>query len=229
MKKLFLVCFILCLFLEPVNSLDCRQIIINSDRSDDPFFLKILFSLDLTDQICIVTYLGQRRDPYVEEYIFGIMSRMVPLKRDRYEYLLRVLLFSVFHPGFEEDELAARIFINKKGIECLISQLHIFHDPLLKCQILWMIPVVHDVSFFAYCMTEGEYLLTKVKQAKGMPDVMVNEEIICLLETIQQIGDRDYLFLCQSFIESSRNKRVVNAARETMKILLMRDRTMEVE
>lgn len=210
--------------LHPVYSLDCRQLILNSDRSSDAFFLKILLSQDLTDQICILKNLGQRPDPYVEEYIFGIMSRMESRKKDRYEYLLRILLFSVFNPDFDEDELAARIVINKKGIEYLITQMHIFHDPMLKCQIIWIIPYVHDLSSFAFCMTEGEYLLSILKQTKGMPDSIINEEIICLLETIQQIGNHDYLFLCESFIELSRNKKVVDAARGTIKILLLREK-----
>ncbi|MBN2533808.1 MAG: hypothetical protein JXB88_13010 [Spirochaetales bacterium] len=194
-----------------------------SDRSDDPFLLKLLFSQDLTDQICIVKYLGQRADPYVEEYIFGIMSYMDQYKKNRYEYLLRVLLFSVFHPDFEQDELAARILINKKAIEYLVSRIHVFHDPLLKCQIMWMILHIHDLSSFAFCMTEGNYLLSILKQTNGMPDIRINEEIICLLDTIKQIGNDDYLFLCQSFVKLSRNKLVVDTARETITILLQRE------
>jgi hypothetical protein len=220
MKKLFFAWIFICLFITPAGALDCSQIVINSDRTNDPFLLHILFSRNLTDQVCILKYLGQRNDPYVEEYIFGIMSHMDPVKKDRYEYLLRVLLFSVFHPDFDENELATRVLLNKRGIDFLISQIHTFYDPVLKCQIIWIIPYVHDQSSFSFCMTEGESLLSLLKKTKGMPDAVVNEEIICLLDTIQQIGNHDYLFLCQSFIELSRNKRVVDAARHTITVVV---------
>lgn len=223
MKILFLTCFLLCIVLYIPWSLDYKGIVLNSDSSKNQYLLTLFLSEDLTDQLCILTYLGRRADPYIEEFIFEIMDHIVHPNKDKYEYLLRVLLFSVFHPGFEEDELAARILINKKGIDHLVYQLHVFKDPLLKCQIMWTIPFLHDVSSFGFIMTEGNHLLSVVKKSQGMPGIKVNSEIICLLDTIQQIGDTDYLFLCNSFIKFSRNKEVVDKSRATIKILLLRE------
>jgi hypothetical protein len=224
MNRIFFVCIIISLSLTPAGALDCSQIVITSDRSYDPFLLWILFSLDLTDQVCILKHLGQRPDPYVEDYISGLLSRMTPSKKERYEYLLRVLLFSVFHPDLEDDEIAARVLINKRGIKDLISKIQSFSDPVLKCQIMWIIPSVHDLASFSFCMTEGNYLISILQETMGTPDPLINEEIICLLKTVQQIGNTDYLFLCESFVELSRNKGVVDIARQTLRILLSREK-----
>lgn len=223
MKKVFFINLLVIMICFRFFSLDCRYIVIYSDRSRNGFLLNLFLGEDLTDQICIVTNLGRRSDPFVEEFIISITDHMTPLKRDKYEYLLRVLLFSVFHPDFDEDELRARILVNKKGVEYLVRQLHVFQDPMLKCQILWMIPHLHDPAFFSVCMTEGDHLLSILKQTSGMPGCLINQEIICLLEIVEQIGNKDYLPLCQSFIQFSRNKQVIEESRQLSKVLLQRN------
>jgi hypothetical protein len=222
MKKLFMIFSIMICLLSPIQPFDCSNMIKQSNRTRNEYFLKIFLSQDLTDQICIARALGQRADSYIEEFIFGIIGEMNGRDIDRLEYLLRVLLDSVFNTGYDEEELGARVLINFRGITYLISILHTFHDPMLKCQIMKIIPYVHNSAYISSCMTEGEYLVSILKKTGGKPGSQVNGEILCLLDIMRTIGDEDYFFLCQSIIQLSHNRDVVKKAREIMNLLRTR-------
>ncbi|MBN2444489.1 MAG: hypothetical protein JXJ04_24220 [Spirochaetales bacterium] len=222
MKKLILAFYFIYLLKSILWSMDCNEIEIILNSSMNEFLLKILYQGDLTEQICIVSQLGRRSDPYIDDFIVGIMEHMTIRDKARYEYLLRVLLDGIFNPDYSEDELAARVTINQKGIKYLVSSLHSFFDPMLRCRIMVLIPYLHDLTSMSILMTRGKNLSLLLEKTNGMPGIQINNEIICLLEIIRGFGNFDYLYLCQSFIRLSRSKAVVNAARETIKIFISR-------
>jgi hypothetical protein len=212
------------LFLFPLHCIDYTDVIRSTDRSHNDLIIRVITSVTLNERIKIIKALGQRDDPYIEDILYSLINQCAGRKKKENEYLIRVLFHGMFSPLLEEEMLLSRLLANKEVITNMIQHLHVFDDPMLKCQVLWIIPYFHDISLNSAVMSEGNRLLALCKKKNGMPGTLVDEEIIAFLELAAVVGNTDFLDICISFRNQSRTKQVVEKAREVSKLLVKREK-----
>jgi hypothetical protein len=223
MVKSICIGILFLLFLFPLHCFDYTDVIRATDRSYNSIIIRVITSVSLNERIEVIKALGQRDDPYVEDILYSLINQCAGRKKEEIEYLIRVLLHTMFSPLLDEGILSSRLLANKEVLVDMIRQLHIFDDPMLRCQVFWIIPYFHDMSLNSSVMSEGQRLIELCKKKNGLPGTLVDEEITAFLELTAVIGNTDFLDIVMSFRTHSRTKKIIEKAREVATLLVEKE------
>ena len=225
MKKRMLL---LCLLWVPFcgAGADIGDWIVRTDRHDNPMIAIAILESPFQDQIAAVKALGSRSDFHVSEIIDSLYTTRPPSNAGCLEYLLRLLLSSVFpepDAGFYADvdaELRARLRTNRGSFDNLAAGLGSIEDLQLRAEILRLIPYRGDAKQSTYLLAEADVIVEMLSD--GRATVSEQNYILTYLRAVQKIDDAVFLESCLRIYERSAETPVSRAARTVIESLRKR-------
>jgi hypothetical protein len=208
-----------CLFFLPFSlfGADIADWIAVSDRRDNTVIASILRDSSFTEQIAIVHALGKRKDFYMSEIIDCLSgSRGIP-ELSRGDYLLRVLLVSVFPPAVQGEELRARLNANKEAFGKLVKDLGGIPDLQLRAEIVRLIPYSGRSSHLGVLMAEADLIVDLLSDRRLTS--AEQDYILAYLLAVEKVGDAVFLEPCVRIYEQSAQARVSRTSESVIRVL----------
>jgi hypothetical protein len=202
----------LIIFLQPLLALSLPEWIILSDRSMNGEIVEMIKSTDYETALSIAEALGTRQDPYLADIIMAIFNTHHGKDSAKYEYLLEVMLHSLFNLKLSDGELKNRYELNKGALNQLITNMPYVESPDLKKELIQIIPLI--------LACEMEALISILKKEKGYLEKSQDQELLTLLWAMQRLALPDFIDLCNTVACLSSNKDVVKLARQAAGHLL---------
>jgi hypothetical protein len=221
---------LLCLLCVPFcgAGADIGDWVVYTDRRDNPMIAAAILESPFQDQIAAVKALGLRADFNVSEIIDSLFATRSSRNVDCLEYLLRLLLSSVF-PDPEsgsyadadaEAELRARLRTNHGSFDNLAASLTSIEDLQLRAEILRLIPYRGDAAQSTYLLAEADVIVEML--ADGRATSSQQDYILTYLRAVQKLDDGVFLEPCLSIYERSAETPVSQAARTAIESLRKR-------
>lgn len=193
-----------------------REFALGSDRSDDSLILEALEDATLDERLEILEAVGERDDPFIGRYLEDFLLRQGPDRPVR-EHLMRVLLASAFPREAPLERLAARVAPNRASLLAMCTRLATFSDPQLCAAVVRLIPLLEGGHADLLALVGR---LTKRLQASGgLIDPRENGLLLDALEAMRRVGSLDFLEAALAVARLSRERVVVETAREVARAL----------
>jgi hypothetical protein len=188
--------------------------IAQSDRRMNPEIIEALRSADYETALTIMRALGGRKDPYVDDIILRLVSTHRGNRRYKYDYLLEVLLRSLFAPGADPALLRERFDVNRNALNRLITDMPHIGGTGLKTELIRIIPLSGDDRYGAILAGEASRLITLLQKQSGHLDTPETRELLALLTGMETLGLREYADQCVVIARLSADRNVVRTARK---------------
>lgn len=190
-----------------------------SERRDNAIIAGMLRESRLQDQIAIVQALGMRKDFYLSEIIDFLTDTRGPYAVDNQDYLLRVLLSSVFPPPgvIAEEDLRTRLLVNRSAFEKLVMSLGKTADLQLRAEIVRLIPYGGQPRLYGLLLAEADGILTLL--ADGKVTAAQQDYILTYLLALEEIADTVFLETCLGIFERSAQAEISRTARRVIRSL----------
>jgi len=198
---------------------DWHRFVAESDRTANPMIIELLAGSDIADQLDIVSALGKREDPYVEDVIQWICMGFNSRKDFQREYVLRTLLGSLLESSLPHDLLTDRASVNFDELEKLIRGMSEMRDPLLRNELLRIMELL-PVELIPCVSQQFAAVLLKIKAGGGETGPGDRALLLTLLSYAARHPRGEFLQPCLETARSSREKLVVENARTAAKIIL---------
>jgi len=203
-----------CLLFLPLSlfGADIADWIALSDRRDNAVIASIMRDSPFREQIAVVSALGKRKDFYMSEIIDCLSgSRGIPAF-SRGDYLLRVLLASVFPApdAVSALELQTRLLANQECFARLVASLRQIEDLQLRAEIIRLIPYSGQPSYLGALMAEADLILTLLTDRKVT--AAEQDYILAYLAAVEKVGDAVFLEPCVRIYEISAQARIRRTA-----------------
>jgi len=195
-----------------------REFVLASDRADDPVILEALIDATLDERLEIFEALGVRADPFLGAYLDDFLLRPSARPAEA-EHLLRVLLESAFPPTTSLEGLAERVAPNREALLAAAVRLDTFTDPQLCAAIVRLIPLLPDGR--QHLLGVVDRLVDRLEGAAGVIDPRDSGLLLDALEAMRRIGSPDFLESALAVARLSRERMVVERARETARELAL--------
>lgn len=193
-----------------------REFALASDRSWDPVILEALDGATLDERLEILQAVGERDDPFIGRYLEDFLVRRGPDQPVR-EHLMRVLLASAFPREAPPERLAPRVAPNRQGLLAMCARLATFTDPQLCAEVVRLIPLL-DGGRADLLALVGQ-LAERLAASGGRLDPREDGLLLDALEAMGRIGSPDFLEPALAVARLSRERPVVEAARELARAL----------
>ena len=192
--------------------------ILDSNRSLNMIILDAILAEDEEYTRHMLKTLVKRSDLFMEDIIEGLFyQHSTDGKNNR---SLEVMLESVLAEG-EDDEFALHWMTeNSCAYEMLVKNLSFFTNPYLKAHILTLLPYFEKPDSKSYLMVAGEQLLKTIEMQSGFLLPGQVNELSAFFEVVIYFKDRDFLEICVSIIERTKQKEVVRHGKKIIKKLL---------
>jgi hypothetical protein len=191
-----------------------------SDRSMNPEIIETLRTADYETSVSIMRALGGRGDSYVQDIILWLVSTYRGDRQYKYDYLLEVLLASLFTRGSDPSGLNERFAVNRNALHRLITDMPHLDGAGLKTELIRIIPLSGDGRYGAVLAGEASRLIALLQKRDGRLDAAGNQELLALLICMETLGLREYADQCVAIARLSANRDVVSLARKTAAGLL---------
>jgi hypothetical protein len=192
-----------------------------SDRRDNALIAATITGSPLRNQIAIITALGARKDFYVSEIIDCLAFTRSPRDVPHMDYLLRLLLSSVFlsgdgaaGDGGVAAECRARLLANQASFDKLVMGLASFPDLQLRAEIVRLIPCSGSPQHRGALLAESDMLLEML--ADGKLTAAQEDYVLTWLLAVERIGDPVFLEPCLRIYERSSQPAVNRLARRVI-------------
>jgi hypothetical protein len=198
---------------------DWHRFVAESDRSSNPMIIELLAGSDTADRLDIVSALGERKDPYVEDIIQGICLGFDSRADFQREYLLRTLLGSLLDSSLPSDVLADRAAANRDELERLIRGMDGMHDPLLRNELIQIMELL-PVELIMCVSQQFAAVLGEIKAFRGETGLEDRALLLTLLSYAARHPRVEFLQPCLETARTSRDALVVENARTAAKIIV---------
>jgi hypothetical protein len=204
-----------------------------SDRRDNTVIAAAIIDSLLNEQILAIRALGRRKDFDVSEIMDTLGFTRWPNDSSRSDYLLRLLLSSVFPPlaggdpgagsgGSDGDasavmELRMRLLANKDSFDRLAAKIGTMEDLQLRAEIIRLIPYTGSMKQRGYLLAEADAVLEML--ADGKTTASQTDYILTYLLALKQLDDAIFLEPCLRIFERSAEAAISRLARSVIRSL----------
>jgi len=195
-----------------------REFALASDRSDDPIILDVLRDASLDERLEILEAVGERADPFLGAYLEDFMIRHTSRPSES-EHLMRVLLDAAFPRSIDLSLLSGRVAANQGTLLAASARLPTFTDPQLCAAIVRVIPLLPGGR--GDLLGAVDRLAERLEREEGRLDPRENALLLDALEAMGRIGSPDFLEPVLAVARLSREKLVVERAREVARALAL--------
>jgi hypothetical protein len=191
-----------------------------SDRRDDPLLIQTMASVDFDTRLSICRGIGDRADPYAGDVIDSFFARYSTRESYRDSLLLRELLAGLFDPARGEADLRTRVNANESSLEAMAERLGDRLDPQLAGALVRILPLMPPGTALSALLDVGARLTAELRRRSG--EIPPQESALAMdyLGAAETLKSQDSLDQCIQIAQLSREKLVVDRARQTMKALL---------
>ena len=201
-------------------SLDLSQWISSTDRGSNDVIIQFLSASDFGTSIQAIKALGLRKDSYVEDIIANLISSYSHKNFYEKEYLLRILLDSVFPFELKRSEQTERLKINKEAVNMLAGNLYRFQDFQLKSEILRLLALSNHEEHQTALLAEGKNIVKLLIGQSGQVYPGQADLLLSYLEAAKASGNQDFIEPCLSIYELTGDSAVADRAGEVVQYLL---------
>jgi len=195
-----------------------REFAFASDRSDDPIILDVLRDASLDERLEILEAVGERADPFLGAYLEDFMIRHTSRPSES-EHLMRALLDAAFPRSMDLSLLSGRVAANQGALLAASARLPTFTDPQLCAAIVRVIPLLPGGR--GDLLGAVDRLAERLEREEGRLDPRENALLLDALEAMGRVGSPDYLEPALRVARLSREKVVVERAREVARALAL--------
>ncbi len=195
------------------------QFVTASDRGDDSEILSFLKNADFQTSVDICQALGARADPYAADILSWLLAVCSTTSEYKTELLLRLAMASLFDESRGDQRLRARVEANAQVLDDMVNHIGRFRDPQLTGILVRLLPRLGSADRLRALMDVGAGLSDHLRQTRGMLSDPETALAFDYLEVVQEIGTQDFLPPCASVARLSRDKALVQRAREVAKLL----------
>jgi hypothetical protein len=195
-----------------------REFALASDRSDDHVILDVLEGATLDERLEIMSGVGERADPFIGVYLDDFLLRHSSRPAES-EHLMRVLLESAFPRAAALEQLAGRVLPNRAALLAAVSRLATFADPQLCAAIVRLIPLLP--GGLADLLELVDRLVDRLARGDGFLDPRDDGLLLDALEAMGRTGSPDFLEPALAVARLSRERIVVERAREVARMLAL--------
>lgn len=192
--------------------------ILDSNRSLNMIILDAILAEDEENARHMLKTLVKRPDLFMEDIIEGLFyQHSTDGKNNR---CLEVMLESVLEEGKDDEYALLWMTENSCAYGLLVKNLSFFTNPYLKAHILTLLPYSEKPDSKSYLMVAGEQLLRTIERQSGflLPGHIL--ELSAFFEAVIYFKDRDFIEICVSIIEKTKQEEVVSHGRKIIQKLL---------
>ena len=210
---LFIFFFLVHLTPTSLLAFDVSDFVQRSDRRHNSVIIEYIKNGTLESTVTILSALSRRKDNYIENIIENILTMYTTDKNHIMEYLLRVLIFSFFHPLLPPEILSDRVSENKEAILSMLSRQTDFIDPLLRASLLQIFSYMDFHEKNTVLLRNGELIIKNfiTKSGRASPAEIFEADIF--IEVTKGIGAPEFAEQYIMISELARNKELVEKAR----------------
>jgi len=202
-----------------VSAADWGTLAADSDRSLDSAFVSVLQSEDFDTKALICTGVGKRSDPFAGDIITALLESNAGKTSDRIELLLRMLLNGLFDQSKGEKWIADRIAANRDVLDSMAGRIAKWKDPQLAGALVRILPALNTPGALPGLAQVGSRVVGTLETGKG---VMPSQDLALALDflsAVEATGRADFLDQCTTIARLSREKLVVDRAREVARVI----------
>ncbi len=193
-----------------------------SDSSQDGAIVEAVAGGDFDTRLEICRAMGRRQDPGARELLLWLLTVSERGNSAQAEHLLRVLLESLFDPGRGPQALQQRYGANRDALAEALARWSGFSDAQLRAVLLRILPLSERDKALPVLAAAGAEIVRGMREARGVIAPSENGLALDFLAVVEAIGTPDFLDHCLSIATLSREKPVVDRARQVT--LLLRSR-----
>ncbi len=184
-----------------------------SDRADNPVIISLVQEYDLQTALIVLQAVGKREDPYAADILDALAAGHVTKLIYQKEYLLRVLLESIFDSALPIPTLSSRAEANRESLDSLVRGLNGLTDPQLKSVLVKVIELLDGSEYTPAVAGAFSDSIQQMKDNGGNLSPMRVELLLSLLSYVSRHPSSDFLGMCTMVARLSRDARVVEKAR----------------
>jgi hypothetical protein len=191
-----------------------------SSRGDDPMLIETMASVDFDTRLLICKGIGERADPFAVDIIDSFFARYSTRENYRDSLLLRELLSGLFDPARGDAELHARVSANASALALMAGRLGEYQDAQLAGALVRILPLMSTGTARPALMDVGARLIAALRHGRGLIPSQQSALALDYLGAAASMKTQDSLGQCIEIAQLSREKVVVEKARQTVLALL---------
>jgi hypothetical protein len=184
-----------------------------SDRADNPVIISLIQEYDLNTVLIVLQAVGEREDPYAADILDAVASGHVTKLTYQREYLLRILLESLFNSALPAGTISLRVEANRESLDSLVRAFNGLTDPQLKSVLVKTIELLGGSGYVPVVAGALSDSIQEMENNGGNLSPMRVELLLSLLSYVSRHPSSDFLGICTLVARLSRDARVVERAR----------------
>ncbi len=184
-----------------------------SGRADNPEIISLVQEYDLQTALIVLQAVGEREDPYAADILDAVAAGHVTKLIYQREYLLRILLESLFDSALPVRTLSSRVEANRESLDSLVRGLNGLTDPQLKSVLVKVLELLGGSGYAPVVAGALSDSIQRMEDYGGNLSPMHVELLLSLLSYVSRHPSSDFLGICTVVARLSRDVRVVERAR----------------
>lgn len=201
------------------SAADWGTLAADSDRRLDSALLSALQSEDFDTKALICTGVGQRPDPFAADILTALLESNAGKMSDRIELLLRMLLQGLFDKSKGEKWISERIAANREVLDSMARRMAQWKDPQLAGALVRILPALDTPGALPGLAQAGSRVVRTLEMGDGM---ILSQDLALALDFLnaaEATGRADFLEQCTAIARLSREKVIVDRAREVARAI----------
>lgn len=219
-RAIFALVFILAAI--AASAADWGILAADSDRTLDPMLLSAMRDEDFAAKLLICEGVGKRDDPFAGDIINSLMAGNAGRKSDTVELLLRTLLNGLFDPSRGEAGIGERITANRDELDSMAGRMEQWRDPQLVGALVRILPVLDTPNALPALAQAGSRVVNALENGSGVIPSQENALVLDFLSSVEQMHRIEFLEQCTAIARLSREKLIVDRAREVARGIIPR-------
>jgi hypothetical protein len=191
-----------------------------STHQDDPQLIQTIASVDFDTRLSICRGIGGRADPFAGDIIDSFFARYSTRESYRDSLLLRELLAGLFDPARGDADVRARVIANESSLASMAGRLSDRTDPQLAGSLVRILPLMPPGTALSALMDVGARLTYALRRSGGEIPQQLSGLALDYLGAAALLKSQDTLEQCIEIARLSREKVIVDKARQTVRTLL---------
>jgi len=163
--------------------------------------------------------IGKMEDPHISDLIMILWENVPDREKVKREFLLRLLLESVFDGTIDRGVFSARIASNREGLAFLLERFGRINDRLLKTKLVDLIPEIDANMYGSLLEKEGFDILAALKKTGGACSIECETELLAMLDTMSKLTNSEFLDLCIRIAKITKSENIYSKAIKTIQLI----------
>jgi hypothetical protein len=196
------------------SAADWGTLAAESDRRLDPALVSALQGEDFDTKVLICTGVGHRPDPFAGDILTALLEINAGKMSDRIELLLRMLLQGLFDTSKGEKWVSDRIAANRDVLDSMARRMAQWKDPQLAGALVRILPSLDTPGALPGLAQAGSRVVGTLETGNGVIPSQDLALAMDFLTAVEATGRADFLEQCTAIARLSREKAIVDRARE---------------